>query len=391
MIIETFYSLLSPRGQQLLAEFAKEPVTPDNHLRIASKLRERVGGELTNAILETLILRQRAAVKFDRASEMYFTRQALQQASAEIIASYRASKFAKAGFSRVADLGCGIGGDALALSAISEVLGVDWNPLRLAMAQENVIVYGRGHNFHPLQADLIELSPMSVEALFADPGRRDEHGGRIFSVKDYRPPLSTIVGWKDEVAHQGIKVSPGISYAELPQGAEIEFISVKGEVREGVLWYGDLHSGVSRRATLLPEGNTLTDEPVTPIPVTEPKEYLYEPDGAVIRAHLVEQLAQRLEATKIDEDIAYLTAGSHQPTPFARCYTIEDVLPFQLKRLRGYLREHSVGRLTIKKRGSPLDPDVLRKQLRLKGEEERVIFLTHVKGKPTVLIGRTWT
>jgi SAM-dependent methyltransferase len=391
MHIETFYSLLSPRGQQLLAEFAKEPVTPDNHLRIASKLRERVGGELSNAILETLILRQRAAVKFDRASEMYFTRQALQQASAEIIATYRASKFKEAGFSRVADLGCGIGGDALALSAISQVLGVDWNPLRLAMAQENVIVYGRGQNFQPLQADLIELSPMSVEALFADPGRRDERGGRIFSVNEYRPPLSTIVGWKDEVAHQGIKVSPGINYAELPHGAEIEFISVKGEVREGVLWFGDLHSGVSRRATLLPEANTLTDEPVTSIPVTEPRDYLYEPDGAVIRAHLVEQLAQRLEATKIDEDIAYLTAGKYQPTPFARCYTIEDVLPFQLKRLRRYLREQSVGRLTIKKRGSPLDPDELRKQLRLKGHEERVIFLTHVKGEATVIVGRPWS
>jgi hypothetical protein len=95
-----------------------------------------------------------------------------------------------------------------------------------------------------------------------------------------------------------------------------------------------------------------------------------------------------LGATKIDEDIAYLTAGKREQTPFARCYAIEDVLPFQLKRLRQYLRERNVGRLTIKKRGSPLDPDVLRKQLRLKGDNERIIFLTHVKGDPVVIIGR---
>ncbi|MGB3717259.1 MAG: hypothetical protein WA996_22785, partial [Candidatus Promineifilaceae bacterium] len=204
----------------------------------------------------------------------------------------------------------------------------------------------------------------------------------------YRPPLDTFAAWLGKVPNQGIKVSPGVDYGQIPAGAEIEFISVKGEVREGVLWYGDLRTGAGRRATLLPQGATLTDDAVDPIVITEPKEFLYEPDGAVIRAHLVEQLANRLDATKIDDDIAYLTAGQAQETPFARCYALEDAMPFQLKRLRQYLRERNVGRLTIKKRGSPLDPDTLRKQLRLQGDEERVIFLTHVKGEACVLVGR---
>jgi SAM-dependent methyltransferase len=388
--LETFYALLTPEGQQLLAEFGREPVTRENHLQVASKLRQRVSTDLTSAVLETLVLRQRAAAKFDRASEMYFTRAGLEQASGEVVSTHRAHRYENAGFAKVADLGCGIGGDALSLAAVSDVLGVEWNPLRLAIAQENLRVYGRGGNFHPLQADLIELSPLPVDALFADPGRRDEYGRRIYSVHEYRPPLDTFAAWLGKVASQGLKVSPGVDYTEIPDDVEIEFISVNGEVREGVLWSGELRTEAGRRATLLPSGATLTDQPVTPIAITQPKEFLYEPDGAVIRAHLVEHLAHRLDATKIDDDIAYLTAGKAQETPFARRYILEDAMPFQLKRLRQYLRQRNVGRLTIKKRGSPLDPDILRKRLRLRGDEERVIFLTQVSGQPTVLVGRDW-
>ena len=75
-------------------------------------------------------------------------------------------------------------------------------------------------------------------------------------------------------------------------------------------------------------------------------------------------------------------------TPFARRFAIEDWFPFQLKRLRQYLRERNIGRVTIKKRGSPLDPAVLQRQLRLQGSEERILFLTFVLGEPAVLVGR---
>lgn len=151
-----------------------------------------------------------------------------------------------------------------------------------------------------------------------------------------------------------MKVSPAIDYVEIPTDATVEFISVSGEVREGVLWFGDLR-GNGRRATLLPEGLTLEEDgEMAMVETTPPRAYLYEPDGAVIRAHLVQTLARQLDAMLIDSQIAYLTADSCRPTPFARCYTLEAAFPFQLKRLRHYLRERQVGRVTIKKRGSPL-------------------------------------
>ncbi len=388
MRLETFYFLLTPTGRQWLAETAVSPLTPHNHLQIAAHLRQQLPPEVAQAVLETVLLRQEATTKFSRASQMFFTRPALEQASAEIISTYRARRFVALGVQRVADLGCGVGGDALALAAQAEVIGVDLDEVRLEMAQENVRVYGSGENFRPLQADITTMPVLSVEALFFDPARRDENGRRLFSVQQYRPPLSAIERWHKQVSAVAVKISPGVDYAELPTEAEVEFISVQGEVREGVLWYGALRSGAGRRATLLPGGHSLTNEKTAEIPLSAPQTYLYEPDGAVIRAHLVEQLAARLNASKIDQEIAYLTADDAQPTPFARCFALEAAMPFQLKQLRHYLRQHNIGRVTIKKRGSPLEPDTLQKQLRLRGPQHRILFLTQVKGEATVLIGQ---
>jgi len=381
--------LLTPNGQRLLRQTADPPITSSNHLQIASRLRQQVDPALAQAVLETVLLRQLAVVKFSRAEQMYFTRPALEQASSEIIAAYRASRFAEAGFSLIADLGCGIGGDAVALAAHSHVFGIDLDSLRLAMARENVRVYGYGDFFTPLQADLNMLPVLDMQAVFFDPARRDERGRRQHSVALYRPPLDLIDRWRVQVPNAAVKISPGVDYEELPSQAEVEFISLAGEVKEGILWYGDLRRGTVRSATLLPGGHSLStaDYPGEDVPVTTPATYLYEPDGAVIRAHLVQPLARHLGAAQIDPYIAYLTAKSYQYTPFARCFGVEAWFPFQLKRLRRYLRSNGVGRVTIKKRGSPLEPDTLRQQLRLRGDGHRTLFLTHVLGQPAVLIG----
>lgn len=386
-----FAFLLTPRGQALLEELTDTPITPQNHLALASGLRKEVSSEEAHALLETALLRQRAAGKFSRASAMYFTRAALEQASHEAVSRYRAQRMARAGLQTVADLGCGIGGDSVSLAEQALVLGLDRDRLRLRMARENVRAYRRTARFQPLLADLRQLPPLPVDAFFCDPGRRDERGRRHYSVHDYNPPLLPLLEtWLPRVPRAAVKVSPGIDYDEIPAGAETEFVSVDGQVKEGILWFGDLRRGVQRQATLLPSGATLSDAQKTsaPVPLRRPQAFLYEPDGAVIRAHLVETLAQRLRAAKIDEDIAYLTSKEAMQTPFARCFAIEEALPFQLKRLRKTLRQRGIGRVTVKIRGSPIAPAELQRRLRLDGEQEAIVFLTHVQGEPYALIGR---
>ena len=380
--------LITADGQRLLQEIAQTPINSSNHLQIASRLRRQVGPTLAQAVIETVLLRQIAAAKFSRASQMLLTRPALEQASSETVAAYRAQRFAEAGFKCIADLGCGIGGDALALSAEADVIGIDLDQLRLLMARHNVQAYGHGERFFPVQADLMALPVIPCQALFFDPARRDETGRRLHSVALYRPPLALVDRWRLQIPHAAVKISPAVDYEELPADAETEFISLAGEVKEAILWYGDLRQGTERKATLLPGRNSLStaDFPGQDVPVTQPAAYLYEPDGAVIRAHLVQTVARHLNAAQIDPQIAYLTSDKKVETPFARRFTLETWFPFQLKRLRQYLRSRNVGQVTIKKRGSPLEPEFLRRQLRLRGDQQRILFLTHVKGNPAVII-----
>ena len=384
-----FTFLQSDAAQAALAQFGANPVTDNNHLQIAAHLRKQFAGEQAQALLEQITLRQKAAGKFSRAAAMYFERTALEQASGELLSQYRARRYANV-TDRIADLGCSIGGDALALAQVRPVLGIDYAFKRLQLAQHNVALYAPG-NFEALQADLLTMPIPKVGAIFFDPARRNHQGRRILDPQAYLPPLPMITRWRQSVPAAGVKLAPGISYNAIPQldEAEMEFIALGYELKEAVAWYGALHSQAKRRATILPAGHTMTeadgDQMVGIRPVGN---YLYEPNPAILRARLVTHLGSQIDAGQIDSSIAYLTNNQLRETPFARRFEILDSMPFQLKRLRAYLRERRIGQVTIKKRGSPLDVDSLHKQLRLNGSEAALLFLTQIAGQPSVLIAR---
>lgn len=385
MDISSFRSLLTENGQWALeSAMAFEPREKD-FLGDFQMLAKRFPRELARAALETAILRREAAVKFPQAEKMYFTREALEQASSWEVAEYRAARYGE--FDHVLDLGCSIGSDTLALSQVTQTMGIDRDPLRLAMAQQNAEALNVSPGF--IQADLhhlpIHLSLTSGAAFF-DPSRRKDHR-RAFSVGDYSPPLSIIEAWLPDLPALGVKVSPGVDNSEIEEyDCEVEFISLKRELKEAVLWFGPLKTA-HRRATLLPGPHTLTAEKIPESLLSPPKAYLYEPDPAVLRAGLVTVVGAQLDAAQLDPQIAYLTSDTLTETPFARVWAVEDWIPFQLKRLRAYLRERNVGQVTVKKRGSPLVPEELIRDLRLEGEEEKTLFLTQMEGKAIVVIG----
>lgn len=385
MDLETFRSLLTPVGQDALR--AAEALAPreEQFLRHYQQLKPHFPDELAKAALEIAILREEAVVKFPQAGAMYFTRQALEQASAYAVSSYRAQRYRA--FPRVFDLGCSIGGDTLALAEVTYPVGVDADELRLAMASANLKALGLPGAF--VRADLtIPLPWQSKGAIFFDPARRSQ-GRRIYHVEEYHPPLSTVNAWLGDFPAIGVKISPGVDISQLLQyDAEVEFISYKGALKEAVLWFGEFRRG-TRRATLLPGEYTLSDDEPPQLPLGEPAGYLYEPDPAVIRAGLVGTLGVQLGAHQLDKDIAYLVAPRLQVTPFARVWHIEDWFPFQLKRLRAYLRQRDVGRVTVKKRGSPITPEQLIRDLRLRGDLHKTLFLTHLRGKPIVIISES--
>jgi hypothetical protein len=121
-------------------------------------------------------------------------------------------------------------------------------------------------------------------------------------------------------------------------------------------------------------------------PVGSLGSYIYEPDGAVIRARLIGDLARSMGATMLSEGIAYLTNDLLAPTPFASAFRVLETLPFDEKKLRLALLERRIGTLEIKKRGVDVDPATLRTRLKLKGPEVATLILTRVAGHRVALL-----
>ncbi len=392
MDLATLAWLRSAEGAALLEELAGRDLAEQRRLALLSELRARYDPQLARAAVELVLLRQLARRKFANAGHMFFAREALEQASAAPVAAHRAARLANHG--DVADLGCGIGGDALALaSAGAQVIAVDRDELRLALLAANAAALGLSERIRIVQADLLATEPPAAAALFCDPGRR-AGGRRRFDVQQYEPPLARVLAWRSRTQTLAIKMHPGVDPADLAgaEPYELEFVSLAGELKEAVLWCGAA-AEVARRASLLRADGTVfaltgAADPV-PIPQSVPLAWLYEPDPAVFRAGLLSNLAVQLNAAQIDPQIAYLTADRRIDTPFARCWHILEWMPFQLKRLRARLRELDAGTVTVKKRGSPLESDQMARQLSGEGQRRLVVVLTRVSGRPAVVIGET--
>jgi SAM-dependent methyltransferase len=286
----------------------------------------------------------------------------------------------------VLDLGCGIGGDLVALARAGlTVAGVDRDELRVEVARANLDALGLGGAVQVAEATDLDLSGFGV--VFADPARRTARG-RVFDVEGWSPPWSFVTALLARPSV--VKVAPGIPHELLPDGVEAEWVSDEGDVKEAALWSSQLATA-RRRATVIRGAGlaSLTDEDDPGDATVRPVgRCLYEPDGAVIRAGLVTAVAAGVDGGLVDEHIAYVTSDEAFSTPFARSYEVLEELPYKEKALRAALRARGVGRLTIKKRGVDVVPDELRRRLSLHGEQEATIVMTRVAGKGTVLLVR---
>ncbi|MFF4035215.1 methyltransferase domain-containing protein [Streptomyces sviceus] len=380
--------LLTPEGRALLDDV--RGTAPADELAVATRLRREHPAELVSAALGQARLRQRAVAKFgaEDAERMFFTPNGVEQSTRASVAAYRARRLKARGVTSVADLCCGIGGDAIALARAGiRVLAVDRDPLTAAAARANADALGLAGLIEVREADVTEVDTASYDAVFVDPARRGGRG-RVFDPEAYSPPLSWAVRAALKAPHAALKVAPGIPHEAVPAQAEAEWISDGGDVKEAVLWFGGTAPGAVR-ATLLPGPRTLLGRGL-PDPAVRPVgRYLYEPDGAVVRAHLVAEVAQEVEGGLVDPTIAYVTSDALHATPYATAYEITDQLPFNVKKLKALLRERGVGILTVKKRGSAVEPEELRRKALPKqhGPHSATVFLTRVAGAPTMLIG----
>ncbi|HTK67971.1 MAG TPA: class I SAM-dependent methyltransferase [Pseudonocardia sp.] len=421
-------ALLTGDGRALLSEVAATVLTPSNELAVAERLRARYPVEMVNAALGMTELRRRARAKFTLADDMYFTRDGLEQASGEASSRHRARRFAGAG--RVVDLCTGIGGDLIGLAGadgVAEVTAVDRDPLHLRMAVLNAAAYRVGAEVRTSCVDVRDADLDGAGAVFVDPARRA--AGRRLRTGESEPPLAWCAALTERVGGVGVKAAPGLDRASVPPGWEVEFVAHGRDLKEAVLWSPSLAgAGVASRATVLPSGvggaeagargsgaetgardsgadtgardtgaeaGPGTDGydgveflavPGDPVECREPGEYLLDPNPAITRAGLVEDLARVLGAWKIDPMIAFLSADRPLTSRFARTLRVLDSAPWREKELAARLRALGIGSVDVRRRGLAGDVDVLRRRLKLPPGRPATLVMTRVDDQPWALI-----
>jgi hypothetical protein len=363
--------LLTSEGWELLASLG--PYREDEAFRLNASLRKAGHSpRLVSAVLTQSRLRTKAEAKFGEfARQMIFTQAGLEQATRLNVAARHAERFVTAGIAHVADLGCGLGADSMAMASMDiKVTAVEMDETTAACATMNLIPFPHASVVH---SDAMTVPLDGVDGVWLDPARRTTSTSgtrRLWDPEEFSPPLSFVESLAASGRAVGVKMGPGMPHDSVPAGCEAQWVSVGGDVTEVALWFNAVsRPGVRRAALLLGQQGaaeiTSAEDfgggPAAPLGPVEG--YLYEPDGAVIRAGLVADVALQLGGHLLDEHIAYICAPELVDTPFARAYRVLEVMPFNVRALKAWVRTNGIGVLDIKKRGTSVTPEELRKQL----------------------------
>ena len=388
--------LAGTAGQALLAQIDYSSTT--DVLALVAKLRSDGHEPATvAAVLTQAKLRKRAQAKFGEfASQMLFTEAGLEQASRLKVAALHAGRFRSAGISEVADLGCGIGAESMALASLGiNVHAFELDEVTAAVATYNLAAF---ENAKVEIADVEQLDLSQFEALFFDPARRELHGPkkataqRHFDPANYSPNYNFCIE-KAKTKPTGVKLGPGHDKKQIPVATEAQWVSVDGDLVEMTLWFGKVsRDNVARSALLLDDKgkHEITSEQTysANAELGELGTFVYEPDNALIRSRLIADFAEPLGLKLIAPEIAYLSSNDLISSPWLRGYQVIDNLVFDRKKLKAYIRENNIGILEIKKRGSDISPEELRKQLAPKGEGAATLIVTRVGDAHRVLVAQ---
>ncbi len=369
--------LAGAEGDRLLAQTPSDPSVS----RITA-LRKHFDTDLVHAAIELTRARARAAKKFgpDRASSLWCDDDGIQMASAPATARYKATRFRDTlGMGApVVDLCCGIGGDLIELIAAGlNTTGVDLDPLRAWMASRNT-------GAPVLACDILDPS-VPNGAFHLDPSRRA--AGRTHRIDDYRPAPDVWDRLITERTHGCIKLNPGVSAHDLPQG-ELEIISESGSLTQALCWTGDLATN-ERRATLLtPDGShcTIAGPPDRPEDSSPIDTHLATMDPSIERADLVHALIDETNADLVHPGTGLLTSSEPVSHPMLTWYRVLDVLPWKRKHAIAALRNHDAGIVAVKARAGACDPDLEQRHLRGAGSRELVVFVYPIDRAITCII-----
>jgi len=317
-------------------------------------------------------LQKQASNRIKESTNFIFTIKGVQQSSSTLLAEYHSKKMEH--FETVADLCCGNGIDLHHIAVgKKQVWAVDFDKETLLAAKYN---NSKHKNIKYLKIIAQDFTK-KVEAIFIDPDRRSGKR-RLVEAEDLSPSLSEVLEMQKITPNILVKLSPAMDYKNLYISVDHswEFISENGELKEILLCLG-MFAQKRNKAVLLPKKVELIANNEK-IDVSKIKKYLLEPDVAIIRAGMVQDLGALFNANLIDEHLALLTFPEEIYSDYFKTYEVIDEINFNRKLLQKYLREKSIGKLVIKTRGFNQSVEQFRKKIKLTGEKSALMFILRI-------------
>lgn len=374
------------------------------------------------SIMDYMALVPKFREKFGFSSFLLCDKLALEQSTAQDIGRWKANLWQCEG--TVHDLCCGMGGDSFYLPASLQLTGIDLDENRLAMYRHNMAVFGK--DVGTICADVRSVE--GADFFTIDPARRAIEGENQRDLRNLTPTLEEVVEISKHYKGGMAKFPPGYPPAEIPNGTEILYLGGHSDCRECLVLFGELakHPDTVRAVIVGKTGETLaewsrkrdrsletldddlqekldrndslegkdrtyrTATSQSDLPLGEIGKYIAEPAPVLIRSHLFNAaaLAHDPDAHLISEGIAYVSSDKPLPAPGFSCYEVLAHTEIATGAVRSMLKEHDIGKITLKLRGVKLDPDAEAKRLKPKGKNSAILFYTRAKGEKIAILTR---
>jgi SAM-dependent methyltransferase len=370
--------------QVILKESLNTPVDP---LKLSSKLAKSFDADERRWILEWAGLQTKIFEKFPGTTPLLCDRLALEQATGIEIGSWK-SRIWPAG-SKVLDLCCGMGGDSFYLPPGIEVTGIDLDPMRICMYEENTARLGT-----PRKAILANALAPTIRADFfqIDPARRADLQGNQRRIPDLTPNWKEIESIMPHYSGGAVKLPPGFPLDQLPSTASITYLGSFQDCRECLVSVGSLASKDPKvRAVLVPGGQCFdadrSEVESFRLQTSSLGKYLFEPCATLVRSHLFPIYANPRGLWQIDDQIAYLSGNTPLPAdPWLTGYEVLDFCPLGFDRVRAMLKFFGIKPIALKKRGVEVDPVAELKRLGSFGDRPGIIFYTRAQNQKIAVL-----
>ena len=330
---------------------------------------------------------------FNTSSIYYPNKLNIEQTSSEITAAYKA-KLVKG--NSLIDLTGGFGVDAYYFSqSFKKVVHCEHNNILSAIAK---------HNFNELGIQNIEVIPTdginylkkqqnNYDCIYLDPSRRNGIKGKVILLQDYEPnilkQLETLFRFSDIIL---MKASPMLDITsalnKLYFVKEIHVVAVENEVKELLFLIEKRFNNTITLKTVNVKKDYVErfDAIYPPQQNTDfslPKKYLYEPNSAILKAGLFNEVSHQLKIYKLHINSHLCTSSKLIKFP-GRCFKIEMQLPYNPKEIK----KHTPSlKANITTRNFPETVAQIRKKTKLKdGGENFLFFTTDINDKHIVLL-----